>query len=122
MQPSTHSTNPTNSGKSNDPEGALNRASSGAHTAVDSIAGDADHMARKAKPAIDQVATIAHHAVDNAAEAVAPTANWLFDKGENLHSAQKKLVADSRSYVSNNPLKSVGVAVAAGFLFSRFIR
>ena len=38
-----------------------------------------------------------------------------------LNAAQKKLVADTCSYVSANPLKSVGIAVVAGFLLGRII-
>ena len=79
--------------------------------------------ARKWKAsAIDKVAAIAHHAVDNAAGAAAPTADWLAEQGENVSAKQKKLVADTCSYVSANPLKAVGIAEVAGFLLSRIIR
>jgi ElaB/YqjD/DUF883 family membrane-anchored ribosome-binding protein len=110
------------SGISNYPEGNLNKASSSAHGVVDSIAGAADEAARRAKPAIDHAAAMAHQAVDKAASAVAPAADWLTEQGENLNTTQKKLVADTCSYVSAHPLKSVGIAVLAGFLLSRFIR
>ena len=122
MDTNTRSNKGSPSGRSNDAEGALNKASSSAHAAVDSMAGAADEMARKAKPAIDQVATMAHHAVDKAADAAAAPAGWLTEQGESLHATQKKLVADTCGYVSANPLKSVGIAVAAGFLLSRVMR
>ena len=61
----------------------------------------------------------AHHAVDSAAGAAAPTADWLAERGENLKAVQKKLVADTCNYVSVNPLKSVGIAVAVGIVISR---
>lgn len=100
----------------------LNKASSRAHAVVDSIAGAADEAARKAVPAIDKIALMAHHAVDNAAGAAAPTADWLIEQGENVRAKQKKLVADTCSYVSANPLKAVGIALVAGFLLSRVLR
>jgi ElaB/YqjD/DUF883 family membrane-anchored ribosome-binding protein len=78
--------------------------------------------ARKASPAIDKVATLAHNAVDKAADAAAPTAEWLTEQGDHLQARQKKLMADTCSYVSANPLKSVGIAIATGFLLSRFLR
>lgn len=112
---------PLPSGMLGNAESALNRASSSAHAAVNSIAGAADEAARRAKPAIDRVAAMAHQAVDSAAGAAAPTADWLVEKGENLNATQKMLVADARSYVSANPLKSVGIALAAGFVLSRII-
>jgi len=104
------------------PESALNKASSGAHAAVDSIAGAADEAARKAKPAIDQVAAIAHQAVDKAANAAAPAADWLSRQGEDLAAAQKQLVSDTAKYISANPMKSVAIALAAGFVISRIVR
>ena len=76
----------------------------------------------KAKPAIDQVAAMAHQAVDKAAGAAAPTVDWLTEQGESINASQKQLVADTRSYVSANPLKAVGMAVVAGFVLGRLIR
>ena len=64
---------------------------------------------------------MAHQAVDKAAGVAAPTADWLSEQGESLNATQKKLVADTCGYVTANPLKSVGIAVLAGFLLSRVI-
>lgn len=100
----------------------LNKASSSAHAAVNSMAGAADEAARNVKPAIDRVSAMAHQAVDKVAGAAAPTADWISEQGETLNAAQKKLVEDTCSYVSAHPLKSIGVALAAGFLLSRIIR
>lgn len=113
------STTPGISGKGT---GTLNTASSGAHAAVNSIAGVADEAARSVKPAIERVSVLAHQAVDRVAGAAAPTADWLAEQGESLSAAQKKLVEDTCGYVSAHPLKSIGVALAAGFLLSRIVR
>jgi len=109
-------------GMSGNSGGPLNKASGGAHAAVDSIASAADEAARKAKPAIDKVASMAHHAVDKAVDAAAPTADWLAAQGDSLKATQKKLVADTCSYVSAHPLQSVAIAIAAGFLIGRVMR
>jgi ElaB/YqjD/DUF883 family membrane-anchored ribosome-binding protein len=109
---------PSTSGMSNNTEGTLNKASSSAHAVVNSIAGAADEAVGKAKPAIDKVVAMAHQAVDKAARAAAPTT----EQGESINATQKQLVADTRNYVSANPLKSVGIAMVAGFLLSRLIR
>ncbi len=111
-----------NSGASNGSEGMLSKASAGAHSAVDSVASAADGAVRKAQPAIGQVAAMAHQAVDKVAGAAGPTAEWLAEQGESLNATQKKMMADTCGYVSANPLKSVGIAVLAGFLLSRIIR
>jgi len=65
---------------------------------------------------------MAHQAVDKVAGAAGPTAEWLAEQGESLNATQKKMMADTCGYVSANPLKSVGIAVLAGFLLSRIIR
>lgn len=111
----------SNPGALNSDDGILGIASAGAHTAVNSIAGAADGAVRKAQPAIEHVAIMAHQAVDRMAGAAGPTADWLAEQGESLSATQKKLMADTRSYVSANPLKSLGIAVVAGFLLSRII-
>lgn len=102
-------------------EASLRTASSSAHAAVDSMAQAADHAARKAKPTIDRAAAMAHQAVDTAAGAAGPTADWLAEQGDRLMATQRKLVEDSCNYVSANPLKSVGIAVLAGFILSRIV-
>jgi ElaB/YqjD/DUF883 family membrane-anchored ribosome-binding protein len=39
-----------------------------------------------------------------------------------VDAAQKKLAADTCSYVKADPLKAIGIAVVAGVLLGRFIR
>jgi ElaB/YqjD/DUF883 family membrane-anchored ribosome-binding protein len=102
-------------------DSALTKATSSVHSAVDSIAATADQAARNAKPTIDKVAAMAHQAVDKAAGAAAPTADWIVEHGESLKASQKKLVSDTCTYVSANPLKAVAIAAVAGFLISRFV-
>jgi ElaB/YqjD/DUF883 family membrane-anchored ribosome-binding protein len=76
----------------------------------------------EASLSIDKVAAMAHQAVDKAADAAAPTAEWLTEQGDSLKATQKKLMADTCNYVSTNPMKAIGIAIAAGFLLSRFLR
>jgi ElaB/YqjD/DUF883 family membrane-anchored ribosome-binding protein len=121
METTVRGNTPSPSGMASSTEGILSKASSNAHAAVNSMAGAADEARRKAKPAIDQVAAMAHQAVDKTANAAAPAADWLAERGESLNATQKKLVADTTSYVSANPLKSIAIAVAAGFLLSRIV-
>lgn len=103
-------------------DGTLHNVSTGAHAALNSMAGAAEEAARNVKPAIDRVVAMAHQAVDKAAGVAAPTADWLAAKGEGLNATQKKLFEDSCSYVAANPLKTIGLALAAGFLLSRLAK
>ena len=103
-------------------ESTLTRATGSAHSGVDAMAAAGQQAASKAKPAIDRVASMAHDAVNTAAEKVAPTAEWLSEQGESFAAMQKKLMDDTCQYITANPLKSVAIAVAAGFVLSRLMR
>lgn len=100
-------------------EGVLNKAAIGAHNAVNKVAGAAEEAARKAMPAIDRAAEYAHQSVDKAVTGVTPAVDWLNDQATALETTQKQLVSSTREYVAANPLKSLGMALAAGFLISR---
>lgn len=113
--PNTFGNSPTN-------DSVLTKTTAGAHAAVNTMAEAADGAARKAKPAIDQVAAMAHQVVDKAAASAAPAVDWLGEQGETLNATQKKLLNNTSAYIAANPLMSVGVAVLAGFLVSRMIR
>lgn len=115
--------NPSNTlGNSAPDDDVLAKTTAGAHAAVSSIADAADGAARKVKPAIEQVAAVAHKVVDKAAASAAPAVDWLGEQGENLKATQKRLVTDTSTYIAANPLMSVGIAVVAGILLSRLIR
>ena len=122
METTTFGNVPNTLDSSSNNDGVLSKTTAGAHAAVNSVAEAADVAARKAKPAIDQVAAMAHQVVEKAAASAAPAADWLGEQGESLNATQKKLVSDTSAYIAANPLMSVGVAVLAGFLISRMIR
>lgn len=122
MENTIRGNTPSMTGMPNSVDGVLGKASSGAHAAVDSIAGSADEAMRKAQPAIHQAAAMAHQAVDKVAGVAAPTAEWLADQGESLNATKNKLMDGACTYVSAHPFKSVAAAVVAGFLISRMMR
>ena len=120
METTVRTSLPPASGNSGD--GALHKAASTAHAAVDRAAGAADHAARKAMPIIDRAAEFAHQAVDKAADVASPTAEWLGEQGENLMATRKKLVDGTSKYVAENPLKSLAIALVTGLLIGRIVR
>jgi len=103
-------------------DGALNKAASSLHGAVDRVAGVADDAARKVTPAIDRAAEVAHQAVDKVAGVAAPTAAWLNEQSNGLKATQRTMAADTGRYVAAHPWKTIGFALAAGFFIGRFIR
>lgn len=103
-------------------DGVLNSATAGAHRAVDKMASTVEDAARNAMPAIDRAAHYAHQTVDKAVAGITPAADWLDEQATALAATQRKFVNSTREYVAANPLASLGLALAAGFLVSRIIR
>jgi ElaB/YqjD/DUF883 family membrane-anchored ribosome-binding protein len=68
---------------------------------------------------IDKAANSANEAVDKIASATNQAVEALGKKGEQLKNTEQQLLEDCRVYVRDNPITSVGIAVAAGFLLSR---
>jgi ElaB/YqjD/DUF883 family membrane-anchored ribosome-binding protein len=122
MENTTFGIPPNTFGNPPSDDGVLTKTAAGGHAAVNAIADTANTATRKVKPAIDQVAAIAHQVVDKAAASAAPAVDWIGEQGESLNATQKKLVTDTSAYIAANPLMSVGVAVLAGFLISRMVR
>lgn len=73
------------------------------------------------KETIDKVSHSAHQAVDKITHASYQTAEALGEKGEQLRTAEQELIENYREYIRENPIRSVGIAVAAGFLLSRLL-
>jgi ElaB/YqjD/DUF883 family membrane-anchored ribosome-binding protein len=70
---------------------------------------------------IDKASHSAHEAVDKIANATNQAAEALGEKGEQLKNAEQQLMESCRGYVQDNPITSLGIAVAAGFLLSRIL-
>jgi ElaB/YqjD/DUF883 family membrane-anchored ribosome-binding protein len=92
-------------------------------TNAKSIAGDAiatahksiDNASELAHPAVDRLTSGAHGAV----ESLAGAADSISSKGESFLARQSQKLESSRAYVRENPLTTVGIAVAAGWLVAR---
>lgn len=122
MEVTTRANTPFPTGNDAAGETPLNRAVASVHGTVDKVAGAADDAARRVKPAIDRVAEVAHQTVDKVAGVAVPTAAWLSNQGDSLKATQRTMTADAAQYVSAHPWKSLGIALAAGFLIGRLIR
>ena len=90
------------------------RYSSAAHNTV-------DRLAETAHPAVDRLATGAHGAVDRLAEMAGATAARISKQTEQLNATRERLSTTTTGYVRDNPLTSLGIAVAAGYLLSRLL-
>ena len=70
---------------------------------------------------IDNAFTTAHDAVDKIATAADQAVEALGEKGEQLKNAEHRLMDNCHGYVRTNPVASIGIAVAAGFILSRLL-
>ncbi len=93
----------------------VERASAGAHNVIDKVS-------QAAHPAIDRISSGAHHTVDKAASTATLTAAMFDEKREKLRYVQARTMKETRDYVRANPIMSVGIAVAAGYLISQLLR
>ncbi len=108
---STATPNTTNSNDAS----VLANATASVHAAI-------DQAALKAQPAIESIASMAHQATDKVSSSGEQTAEWVTAQSEQLAAVQKKAVDGTCEYICANPLKSVGMALLAGFLISRVVR
>ena len=92
----------------------VDQATAGAHDKINSVS-DA------ARPAVERMATSAHEAVDKVAGVATQAAETLGVKGEQIKTAQDKLIESAREYMREHPVATLGVAVAAGFVLSRLL-
>jgi ElaB/YqjD/DUF883 family membrane-anchored ribosome-binding protein len=91
------------------------RRSSQAHHAIDAAAA-------RVAPAIDRVARAAHETVDKVAQAAVPAADWLNESADQLRLQREQWMENSRGYIRERPLLTVGVALGVGYLLGRLLR
>lgn len=65
----------------------------------------------------DKVSDFAHEAGDK----ITSAKEALSDKGEQLLNAEQRLTKNCQRYVRANPVTSLGIAAATGFLLSRLV-
>lgn len=70
---------------------------------------------------IDKASNSAHEVVDKIASATSQAAEALGEKGDQLKNAEQQMMNQCRGYIHDNPITSMGIAVAAGFLLSRLL-
>ena len=101
-----------------DGSGALDRTvdqvGAGAHDVI-------DKASNAARPMVDRIASGAHVAVDKIAGATVQAADSLGVKAEQLKNIQDQALAKCQAYVRENPVTSLGMAVAAGYLLSKLL-
>jgi hypothetical protein len=71
------------------------------------------------QPAVDSMSEGAHIVVDKVAGAAAQATQTVEKSGQYLKAGEERVVQVTRTYVHDNPITSLAMAVGAGFLISR---
>ena len=95
-------------------EHGIDKATVAAHETICSMS-DAAH------PALDQLASSAHVAVDRAGVAATHAAGAVGAKGDQINASGKRAVEQAEAFVHENPMASLGMAVAFGYVLSRLL-
>jgi ElaB/YqjD/DUF883 family membrane-anchored ribosome-binding protein len=95
--------------------GKINATSARAHQTI-------DHVSEAAHPALDRAASGAHSTVDKLAGVASNAAETISVRGAQLKQAQIRATESCRGYVRENPMVSVGIAAAVGFVLSRLFK
>jgi ElaB/YqjD/DUF883 family membrane-anchored ribosome-binding protein len=71
---------------------------------------------------VDRLGQTAHSAVDRATSAAQQMADRVGQKGEEWMELKDNWVEGARDYVREHPIAALGIAAAAGYLFSMISR
>lgn len=95
----------------------------GKSNSIDSVENrrNMDQVASNAHGTVDRLASGAHRAVDKIVDAAGSAATTFSQRREQVTVASSELADDVRNYVQQNPLASIGIAAAIGFIFSRLV-
>ena len=96
------------------PPFSAEQAGNGAHQVI-------DRMSEAVHPAVTRAASGAHHLVDRISDTSSRVAEQLGKTANRLKETEQRLVGASSSYVHEHPLKTAGIALAAGFLVSQLV-
>ena len=92
----------------------VDNAGTRAHEAIDSVSA-------AAVPVVNRLARGAHQAVDNATQFASGAVETVVDKANVVRDAHARMADECRGHVRANPLASVGIALAAGYVLSRLL-
>jgi len=95
-------------------ERGADKATVAAHGAIDSAVDVTG-------PALDHLVANAHETVDRVGSAASSAAGAVGVKGDQINDGSKRVIERAGVYVRENPVTSLGIAVAAGYVLSRLL-
>ena len=71
-----------------------------------------------AAPYINTLSKRAHEAIDVATDKAGVAAEWLGERQQTLRQTHEKMMGSCTSYITENPMRAVGIALATGLAIS----
>jgi ElaB/YqjD/DUF883 family membrane-anchored ribosome-binding protein len=93
----------------------VDHAAQGMHAAINTAS-------NAAVPVVEQLAAGAHQATDKLSGAALHAAETLTQKSRQARDVEARFAESCRTHVRENPVASLGIAVAAGFALSWWLR
>ncbi|MBA3505903.1 MAG: hypothetical protein H0T80_09025 [Betaproteobacteria bacterium] len=121
MNPNTGTMNPGGmTGSSANPSmgGTADRAQQTADRAHQTV----DRVAERAVPAVDRLSQAVHQTIDKVADKATPAVEWAEQKTTEIRDRSSQFAETCSAYVREQPLVSVGAALAVGYLIGRLSR
>ena len=109
-----------NTSKANKTSG-LNKAAHVAHEVIDDTTQATYEVANKLVDTGDEFSNVAHETVDRVTTSAQQALDKLNEKKDQLRNAEQQLLANYSTYVRQNPITSVSIAMGVGFLLSKLI-
>ena len=81
-----------------------------------------DNLTNTAAEAAEKIASTASQAAEALSEKGEQLAEVASEKGKQLMNMEEQFIKNCRIYIRDNPMTSVGIAVAAGFILSQVMR
>jgi ElaB/YqjD/DUF883 family membrane-anchored ribosome-binding protein len=97
----------------------VDSATSGAHKAIDTAVDTANETLR---PAVKNLVVGAHDTVDRLSSVASNAADRLEATGHQLKVAQSRATESCRTFVQEQPLTSLGIALASGLVLGLALR
>lgn len=91
---------------------AIEQAGDRAHQTI-------DQLSAATQPVVSRAVSGAHRLVDRVAGTTTRVAQQLQETGTRLKNAEQRMVGASTGYVRDHPLRSLGIALVAGFVVSQ---
>jgi ElaB/YqjD/DUF883 family membrane-anchored ribosome-binding protein len=103
---------------------AIDKATTATYQVANKIVDKGDELYQVANKIVDkgdELNNLAHETIDKATTATHEAVDKLSEKRDQLMNAEQQLRKKYFTYIRDNPIASLGIAIGAGYLLSRLL-